>query len=165
MKYKVLPPFLVFMLFCVSAGFADTESEKGDFWICPSGETALYNFSGVSYGGGFAFGYGKGTSIGVKLVWFFESDGVSVLELNFLYRIYTSGRQAYSGSFIQFMGGPALFYGNNSEFSVPAKTGAFSIGMSFGWRFLIKERWLVEPYIRGGYPYIWGAGLSAGVRF
>jgi len=165
MKYKVFSLFLLFMLFCVSAGFAVTGDEDGDLWICPSWETAFYTFSGVSYGGGLALGYGKGTSVGMKAVWFFYSNGVGVLELNFLYRRYISGRQAYSGSFVQFIGGPVLFYGNNSDFSIPSKTGAFSIGMSFGRRFLIKERWFIEPYIRGGYPYLAGAGLSAGVRF
>jgi len=165
MKYKGILPFLIFMLFCVSAGFTDTESEKSDIWICPSGETAFYTISGVSYGGGLAIGCGSGTSIGMKLVWFYELNGVSVIELNFLYRVYIYRGPAYSGPFIQFMGGPALFYESNSGFSLPSKTGVFSIGMGFGWRFLIKERWLIEPYIRGGYPYLGGAGLSAGVRF
>lgn len=171
------------MLFCVSAGFADAdtelelelepdmeteaeeEPEKGDFWFCPSGETALYSFSGVSYGGGLAFGYGKGSSIGMKAVWFVCSDGISVLEVNFLYRFYFSDRRAYSGSFVQFLGGPAIFFGGENGVSIPPKIGAFSIGLSFGWRFLIKDKWFIEPSIRAGYPYLAGAGLSAGMRF
>jgi hypothetical protein len=152
------------MFFCVSAGFADTEPEKGDFWICPGGEAAFYSFSGASYGAGLAFGYGKGSSIGMKTVWFPGSDGISVLEINFFYRIYFSGSQAYSGSFIQFIGGPALFFGAGGV-SIPAKMGAFSMGLSFGWRFLIKDRFFIEPSVRAGYPYLAGAGLAAGIRF
>jgi len=90
---------------------------------------------------------------------------MSVLELNFLLRFYFYGKRAYSGPFIQFIGGPALFFDNESGFSIPSKIGVFSIGMSYGWRFLIKDKWFIEPYIRGGYPYLAGAGLSAGIRF
>jgi len=153
------------MLFCVSAGFADTEPEKGDSWFCLGGETALYSYSGISYGGGFALGYGKGTSIGLKAVWFIPSNGISVLELNFLYRIYFFGKQAYSGPFIQLLGGPVLFFSNESGVSVPSDLGALSMGVGCGWRFLIKDRWFIEPSVRCGYPYLAGAGLSAGMRF
>jgi len=165
MKYRDYLPFLIFLLFCVSAGFADTDPERGDFWFCPSFDTALYGISGVSYGGGLALGYGSGMSVGMKTVWFFNSDGISVLELNFLLRFYSSGRRTFSGSFIQFMGGPALFFGNEIGDSIPPRIGAFSIGLSYGWRFLIKEKWFIEPYIRVGYPYLAGAGLSAGMHF
>jgi len=157
---------MLFMLFCVSAGFADTESENSDLWVCPSGDVAFYGLSGISSGVGLAIGFGKGTSIGMKAVWFFDSDdGVSVLELNFLLRFYFFGKKACSGPFLQFMGGPALFFVDESGFSVPSRIGVFSIGAGFGWRFLIKEKWFIEPYIRGGYPYLAGAGLSAGMHF
>lgn len=171
MKYRDYLPFMIFLLFCVSAGFADTDPERGDFWLCPSLEAAFYNSSGTPEGVGLALGYGSGISIGMKMVWFlprFEeiiSDDVSVLEINFLVRFYFSGKKAYSGAFLQFFGGPALFFCRENGFSVPSDIGAFSIGMGFGWRFLIKEKWIIEPYIRGGYPYLAGAGLSAGIRF
>jgi len=156
---------LFFLLFCISAGFADTSSENGGFWISLSPETALYSYSGVSFGGGLSLGYGKGTTIGLKTAWFYNSTGVSVLEINILYRIYFSSRKAYSGSFLQFLGGPALFFGKEDELSFPAKTGAFSVGVGYGWRFLIKDLWYVEPSVRVGFPYMVGAGISAGMRF
>jgi len=165
MKCRCCLTFLLFMLFCVSAGFADTDYEKGDFWICPSVEASLYSDSPASFGGGFALGYGKGTSIGMKTVWFLNPIEGSVLEFNFLLRYYFSGKQAYSGPFIQFIGGPVLFFDEENGISVPSKRGNFSIGMSFGWRFLIKDKWFIEPYIRGGHPYLVGTGLSAGIRF
>ena len=166
MKYKVCLLFFFFLLFCVQAGFsADSEFEKGDFWIGLGPETAFYNYSGVSFGGGFALGYGKGSSIGVKTIWFYNPDGISVLEINFLLRFYFSGAKAYYGSFLLIMGGPVLFFGNEDAIAVPSKLGAFSIGMGYGYRFLLKDRWYIEPSIRGGYPYMAGAGLSAGVRF
>jgi len=166
MKYRDCLSFILFMLFCVSAGFADSESDNSDLWICPSGDAAFYSLSGVSYGGGLAVGFGKGTSVGMKAAWFFNfDDGISVLELNFLLRFYFFGKKACSGPFMQFTGGPALFFSNEIGVSVPSKIGVFSIGVGCGWRFLIKEKWIIEPYIRGGYPYLAGAGLSAGIRF
>jgi hypothetical protein len=165
MGYRTYLLFLLLLLFCVSAGFAGTESEKGDTWICPSGEAALYSLSGVTYGGGFAIGYGKGISIGMKVTWFPSSYYISVLELNFLFRIYFSGEKAFSGSFIQLIGGPALFFGGDDDTSLPSKMGVFTVGLSYGRRFLIKEKLFIEPSIRAGYPYIASAGLALGVRF
>lgn len=166
MKYKVCLLFLFFLLFCVHAGFsAESEFEKGDFWVGPAAETAFYSFSNVSFGGGFALGYGVGSSIGIKAVWFYDLNGLSVLELNFLLRFYFQGKKAYYGSFLQFMGGPVIFFNNFDGIYDYPRLGAFSIGMGYGYRFLIKDRWYIEPSIRGGFPYMAGAGLSAGVRF
>jgi len=153
------------MLFCVQAGFADADPDEGDFWICPSGEAALYTSSGVSYGGGFSLGYGRGSSIGIKAVWYPGSDGASVLEINCLLRFYFFGKKAYSGPFLQFYGGPALIFEKGETVSFPSETGVFSLGMGLGWRFLILDRVFLEPSIRAGYPYLAGAGLSVGVRF
>jgi len=168
-NHKFFLLFLLFLLFCASAGFAaDGDFEKGDFWLCPSAETALYSFSGHTYGGGFALGYGRGTSIGLKVTFFPTSDlemGVNVMEINCLLRFYFSGNKAYSGSFIQFMGGPVLFLDEQSGVTIPSKVGVFSFGMGLGWRFLILDRVFIEPCFRVGYPYILGAGLSLGVRF
>jgi hypothetical protein len=166
MKHKFFLLLVIFMFFCVSAGFAtEAEFEKGDFWLCPSGEAALYSYSGITYGYGFALGYGRGTSIGVKAIWFPGSEGVNVLEINCLLRFYFSGNKAYSGTFLQFMGGPTLFWDEMTGFSLPAKVGAFSIGAGLGWRILILDRIYIEPCFRAGYPYAVGAGISVGVRF
>jgi len=153
------------MLFCVQAGFSGIESESGDFWIGPCVETSFYNHSDLSYGGGFALGYGRGLSIGVKTLWFHSLNGLDVLELNFLLRFYLSGKNAYSRSFIQFSGGPALLFGDETSVSFPAKTGAFSVGLGYGWRFLIKDRWFIEPSVRVGYPYLGAFGICTGMRF
>jgi len=153
------------MLFCVQAGFSEIESESGDFWIGPCIETSFYSFSELSYGGGLALGYGRGFSVGIKTLWFHSLDGIDVLELNFLLRFYLSGKNAYSRSFIQFSCGPALLFGNETPISFPSKTGVFSAGLSYGWRFLIKDRWFIEPSARVGYPYLGAFGISSGVRF
>jgi hypothetical protein len=125
----------------------------------------LYTPYGYSRGVGLAFGYGRGSSIGLKTVWFLENNGISVLEINCLLRFYFYGKRAYSGPFLQILGGPALFYSRDSEVSLPAKVGIFTFGAGFGWRFLLFDRVFIEPSVRTGYPYLLGAGISAGVRF
>jgi outer membrane protein OmpA-like peptidoglycan-associated protein len=42
---------------------------------------------------------------------------------------------------------------------------AFSGGLSAGWRFNLGGNWYVEPAARVGYPYIWGFGVTAGIKF
>jgi hypothetical protein len=40
---------------------------------------------------------------------------------------------------------------------------AFLGGLAAGWRVFLGP-WYLEPVIRGGYPYLWGAGLGFGLR-
>ena len=162
---------LLLILFALGTSvFAQAQSEQarsgqgGDFWISLNGDGALYGFEGFAFGGGIALGYGSGTSIGIKAMWYFSSDQINTLEINFIVRFYLRGAQAYSGPFIQFMGGPT-FYGYMEGASIPSEIGTITAGFSFGWRFLFVDRWFVEPSVRAGYPYIFAAGVAAGVRF
>jgi len=135
-----------------------------DFWISIGGETSMYSYLGFAYGGSFAIGYGSGSSVGLKATLYFSEEGIDTLEINFILRFYFFGSNAYSGPFIQIMGGPAIF--NRTEnFSIPADSGIISAGLSLGWRLVAFNRVYLEPSVRGGYPYLLGAGLSAGVRF
>jgi len=157
MTRKILLFFVLFVL--TTAVFA-----QEDFWISLNGDGALYSSSGFAFGGGLSLGYGKGASIGIKAVYYFSSDDVNTLELNFILRFYLLGAGRYSGPFLQFMGGPS-FFNHEEGVAIPSEVGMISAGLSFGWRFLIVDRWFIEPAVRGGYPYLFGAGLSAGVRF
>jgi len=145
-------------------------SDNPDFWIAIGADAAFYSlsslsdFSSLSYGGSFAFGYGSGSSIGIKAIYFFNVESFSLLEADLLLRFYLFGRRAYWGPFIQIMGGASLI-NFNGEFSVPSNTGIFNAGVSFGWRFLFMNRFFIEPAIRGGYPYRVGLGIGLGVRF
>jgi len=144
----------------------DQIKQSEDIWFCPGAEIALYSPVSLSYGGGITIAYGSGTSIGIKASWFFDQSGqVNVLELNILFRLYVNGASARSGLFIQFTGGPAIYYNNYENVFLPAKIGMISAGLAVGWRFLLGNFFFIEPSIRAGYPYIAGAGLSAGVHF
>jgi hypothetical protein len=44
-------------------------------------------------------------------------------------------------------------------------TPAFLGGLSLGFRYAFKYKdYYVEPYVRGGYPFMFGVGLRGGVR-
>jgi len=139
-------------------------TKHNDFWLCLGADTAMYSYLGLAYGGSFAFGYGSGSSFGLKTSIYFNEEGIDTLELCFIIRFYLFGADAYSGPFLQFLGGPSL-YNRTGNFSIPSSSGMISAGLSFGWRFIFSDRFFVEPAIRGGYPYLFGATVSAGIRF
>jgi hypothetical protein len=155
----------LFLLFALTtAVFAQSQPEHEDFWISLNVDGSSYSYDGISFGGGLSLGYGSGSSIGIKAIWYFSADNVNTFELNLIVRFYLQGREAYSGPFLQFMGGP-VFYNYAEGAVIPAEVGIISAGLCFGWRFLFSDRWFVEPSIRAGFPYIAAAGVSAGVRF
>jgi hypothetical protein len=163
MKNVVFFPVLTLFLSVPAGLFA----ENGVFWLGSAGETAMYStygFSSPAYGGALTLGYGKGTSIGLKTSFFTSQEGLNTLEINFLFRCYFTGTEAVSGPFLQAMGGPAIFLQADNGINLPSLHGMISGGLGFGWTFLFKNRWFIEPSIRGGYPYIIGAGISAGMR-
>jgi hypothetical protein len=139
-------------------------SDKPDFWIGVGGDTAFYSASGLSSGGSFMLGYGTGAAIGLKASYFANGKNFNILEMDLLLRFYLFGKDAYSGSFIQLMGGAALI-NYHDGFDIPSGTGILNAGFCLGWRFLFANRVFLEPIVRLGYPYFMGLGLSAGVRF
>jgi hypothetical protein len=178
MSVKPLLISIFFIIFPVLIIYAQEEASTGgyiepveavssprpDFWVGLGAETALYSASGITFGGSFALGYGSGSMIGFKSALFFNEEGINVLELNLLLRLYLFGKDAYRGPFIQIIGGTSLF-NRTDEFAIPSNLGMINAGLSFGWRFIFIERFFVEPAIRAGYPYFWGANISAGIRF
>jgi len=144
----------------------EREARKDDVWICMSADTAFYRSSGMCFGGALAVAYGSGVSVGFKAAYF--ADYVSktdVLEICFLLRFYIKGLEANSGPYVQASLGQALFFRREEGLSIPAQWGMISAGANAGWRFLFGKVFYLEPFISGGYPYLFGAGLGAGVRF
>ena len=165
MLKKSLFLLVLFVLIPAVTAFAQSGQGREDIWMGPSIETAVYSSSDLPLGGGLAIGYGSGTSIGLKISWYFVSENVNTLELDFLFRFYLSGSQAISGPFLQFTGGPAFFFPKDKEASIPAELGMFSAGLNLGWRFLLGNLIFFEPSIRVGYPYLIGGGIFGGIRF
>jgi hypothetical protein len=136
-----------------------------DLWVSAVAESSYFSKSNAAFGFGAAIGYGDGMSFGLRLVFFSDVNEVNSLEINFLLRLYLPRLEGHSGLFVQFNGGPVLFAQAGSSITRPAQIGTFSAGLSVGWRFLFGRYFYLEPFVRAGTPYLFGAGLHAGVRF
>ena len=147
-----------------------------EVWICPSAEMGLFSVINSSYGIGLTAAYGKKVSVGLKASFLFDAGKtLDVLEINFLVRWYplpSADRNAAgeitascTGLFLQFTGGPAIFFDRREKVSPPSGIGRISAGLGVGWRFPLGRLFFIEPSIRGGYPFIVGAVLSTGIRF
>ncbi|MDR2662058.1 MAG: hypothetical protein LBC31_03575 [Treponema sp.] len=133
-----------------------------EFFAGPAAETAVYSAKGGAFGGGLTLGYGYGPgAMGFRLIYFGDGAGLSTLETGIFLRLYLP--REGEGLFVQANAGACIF-ALNGNFDHPG-AGGMSAGLSAGWRFLLRDRWYVEPYLRAGYPYIVGAGVSAGFRF
>lgn len=102
-------------------------------------------------------------SAGVKLLYSTEFKRYGLLDTALLFRWnfydFAKLKTLDSGFFVQAEGGVSL--GWNGKASKPF---VFGLGeAAFGYRFAIKN-FFIEPYIRGGYPVIWAAGISGGFR-
>jgi hypothetical protein len=132
------------------------------FFIAPVVETTMFSAATTAFGGGLAFGYDGAVMLGYRALYFVDPDGLAALELLLFFRVYLPpGR--HDGFFIQAGAGPCVFVRNAPMF--PPKVSSTSAGVILGWRFPLGSHWYVEPYLRTGYPYVAGAGASAGFRF
>jgi hypothetical protein len=135
---------------------------REEFFIAPAAETLLYGRSGLAYGGGLTLGYGTGLSFGIKLLVAVDSETFFCTEILFFLRYYLYFFDAGTGPYVQINGGPVIFGDSRPDVS---GYGTVSAGLTAGWRFPLGNRWFMEPFVRAGYPYIIGAGLSGGMRF
>jgi hypothetical protein len=171
LQKKILLFVLISALGIISVFAQGTSAAEQDvvrrIYVCPVFESCYYGLSNVAFGGGVALGYGDKVVLGLKVIYWSDLEEVRSVELNFLARLYLLYRPATSessGLFIQFSGGPVIF-AYKSDIEMPSEVGAFSVGLTLGWRFIFGKYFFAEGAIRGGYPYIVGGGLSAGIRF
>ena len=150
-KNAVLIPIL--LIFISAASFA-----REEIWIAPITEINRYSVSGVAAGGGISIGYGEGFAFGLRKLYNMAMDEVTTLELTVFLRLYFF--DGHSGLFAQMNWGPALFFEEDYDMK-----WMLSASFGIGWRFLINDNWYVEPLVRGGFPFLVGAGVSLGFRF
>jgi len=163
---KTFTSFFCLLLICIPLSAQNQTTQSEDFWIGTGAQAALYSPVSLSAGGNLTVAYGSGTAIGVNASWLYDHDGqLNILILDFLLRVFLFGSNANSGLFIQFTGGPAIYFEHDEDFSLPVRIGTLTAGLTLGWRFLLGKYFYIEPSVSGGYPYIVGAGLGAGVRF
>jgi len=149
---------------CLHAQENRSEAPRSVFFAAPAIEAVMYGRTPPSMGYGFALGSEGRVSLGLKGMYVMplEEHDITTLEITLFFRVYM--KEEASGLFAQFTYGAAIFLGESAVL-LPAEKGAFSIGITAGWRFPLGSRFFIEPYIRGGYPYYGGIGLSTGARF
>jgi len=114
---------------------------------------------GAALGGGISGGVDldRQFSLGLKTAFSSNMDTVTTLETSAFFRYYLPLK--IDGLFAQADIGAAFFFEDGKSYP------AFLAGLSAGWRLYLDKNWYIEPLIRGGYPFFWGAGLFAGFRF
>jgi cell division septation protein DedD len=112
---------------------------------------------GTAVGGNMAMGVdlNKHFALGVNAVYSNDLEAsASTVESTVMLRYYLP----VSGPFIQAEAGGAL---NPEEKSSATPMG----GMAAGLRLDVNQGWFVEPAVRGGYPFVWGTGITVGKKF
>jgi len=141
--------------------YAQTQDSK--FFICPLTEI-LGSRNGPAIGGGISIGAGDDVTMGTRVMFFTDSEGFNSLEIGVFLRLFPFDGNIFNGLFFQLNGGAVVFVRDESV-SLPTDVGTISAFVSAGWRFLLGNRFFVEPSVRIGTPYIFGGGVSAGIRF
>ncbi|MDR1787053.1 MAG: hypothetical protein LBR16_01165 [Treponema sp.] len=96
-------------------------------------------------------------SIGAKLLYAHDLVWVHTVEAGVLIRsYYYNGPRVHA--FLQFEGGIGILFSERTLASTAVG------GISFGFRAFMgaNKNAYIEPYVRAGYPYIYGAGLNLG---
>ena len=115
---------------------------------------------------GIVFNYGltRNFSVGVNFITSFDlyekNNSVLTVESLLTSRFYlvSPTGEPLSGLFLEAMGGVSFLF-INSELDNAANAGGV-----IGFRFVLNKIY-VEPVLRAGYPYLFGAGVGAGIRF
>jgi hypothetical protein len=100
--------------------------------------------------------FGRVFAAGIKAGYSHNFSDTGTLEMAALGRWYFLSLEK-SRIFAQVeLGADLIFYDGDT---LPALLG----GLAVGWRIPLGS-WYLEPALRGGYPYIWGAGIGFGRR-
>jgi hypothetical protein len=138
------------------------EKQK-DLFVALFAESMGYSRYNITAGCGIVFGGSlDGKGIGLRLLYVQDAENFIFFETIAHIRLYLSPEKDNTGIFLQAEGGIVLF--SYEKFEITGYS-SFVGGISAGWRFMMNNQWYIEPFIRGGYPYIFGAGFSTGFRF
>jgi hypothetical protein len=172
MKHFSCRALFVFALVLAFAPVSLAAAESAFF--CGLGLEAHGNSrAGAAFGGGLALGYEFTPSIaaGIKALFGSTFEGFSTLEPLAFFRLSLPINKG--ALFAQAEAGASIFFEDGD--SRQSANG----GLLLGWRFAPGASshsgegrnpphailWYIEPSVRVGYPYIWGAGITAGLRF
>jgi len=163
--YKKVAFLIVIVLTIGQIGFSqeaeiETVSEDNNVHVISVGLGPELNMNAPE---GFAGGIGlninyqlpRSLAAGLIISASHDFDETSVLELGAMLRLYLFGAE-YSGFFAQAdLGTTLIFYDNET-------TPVFMGGLRAGYRISLGSAF-VEPYLRVGYPYLFGVGVIGGI--
>jgi hypothetical protein len=156
-KYNNLIHFL-FILFFLIFSIGNLSALSGEF--AGLGVEGNANArEGAAIGGNLSLGVNLNSqfSLGIKTVFSSDTGAVSTLEPAAFFRYYLPLK--INGFFAQAELGASFFFEDGNSYP------AFQGGLSFGWRYNFVKNWYIEPAVRFGYPFVWGAGVLAGLSF
>ena len=133
-----------------------SSSDKSGFFVGLGSEVNNNAKKGNAIGSNMALGYdmNKHFAFGINAVYSNDLEEEETLESKLMLRYYLP----VGGPFMQAEAGGAL---NKNDKNNIVPQG----GMAAGWRFSVDKEWFVEPAVRGGYPYVWGTGITLGKKF
>jgi hypothetical protein len=139
--------------------FSLPAQEAGGFTLGAGFEGNMNTLSAAAGGASLSalFGLNRSLSLGVKGTASHNFNHIMTVEPELLFRWYafSRGRTAF---FVQAGLGSSLIFEDWVLYPVPLG------GLAAGLRFSLGSLF-IEPAVRGGYPFIWGAELTIGRRF
>jgi hypothetical protein len=150
--------FILFMALTLSTGTIVSQ-EAGHFSLGAGIEANLNVREGLSLSENLSFDYGitKTIAAGIKFGYSYNFDEIVVLEPEAFVRWYFWELEGIP-LFTQVSLGSSIIFEDGEAH--PVVLGGLSAGLR-----IPLNRWYVESSLRGGYPFIWGIGVSAGYRF
>lgn len=117
---------------------------------------------GYALGGGLITDYRFGPvfAAGVRLDAFYDGSALLSFENRLFVRWYFA-RPSFLEFFFQGDAGVLIAF-RGSMFENGESRGSPGGGLTLGLRIFLPDRWYLEPYIRGGFPFIFGGGIIAG---
>jgi len=103
-------------------------------------------------------------ALGLTVTYSNNFSGLSVVEPAALLRWYVIVKD-HTGFFVQADAGTFLVFDEGELISSTFPLPFFLGGLRVGYRIPIGSSFFIEPYGRGGYPFLFGIGVTAGVRF
>ena len=156
---KKIAFFTILILLCNICAFAQDEQGEKKAAVGLGAEfnmNSRYNFAGGAVLG-FDFNLSRALAAGFTVTYSSNFSGISVIEPAALFRWYIFGGGA--GLFVQADAGAYLVLEDGEL------TPLFMGGLRGGFRLPLGELFFIEPYGRGGYPFVFGVGVIAGTRF
>ena len=152
---------LVLLMFCLAVVvFGDEVSSNSKMAIGIGPEWNMNSRDNFAAGAVLTFDFNIGSSFaaGINASASYNFDGIFVIEPAVTFRWYFLGSD-HTGWFVQADAGAYLVLEDGDI--VPLFMG----GLRGGLRLPLGDRFFVEPFGRVGYPFMFGVGALAGIRF